>query len=292
MQYIHSITLPTYKDETNYLSNERQTLFSTFYPFQVFKFWDKQSIDFGDITLLYGGNGVGKTTLLNVIAEKCNAIRHSEFSDSPFFDSYVSLCKLDNNAKVPDAQLLSSDDVFDMIMNVRYLNNDIDNHREQLIEGYASLKMRAVNNMEEMLLHGMDDYERWKNVTDAVSKKVSKSKFVKERLSRNVDIGSNGETALRYFTEKIDKDSLYIIDEPENSLSVDFQTQLKEYIEISARYYNCQFIISTHSPIFLSINNASVYDITAESISRKKWTDLESVRKLFDFFEEHRREFK
>lgn len=289
MVFLNSISFPTYDDEIEFLSHERRTMFSSFYPFQVFEFREMQRIDFDNITLLYGGNGVGKTTVLNVIAEKCNAVRHSEFSDSAFFDSYTDLCYLDYNVENPDAQYLSSDDVFDMIMNVRYLNNDIDNHREQLIEGYASIKRSAANNPDERLLHGMDDYERWKIANTG---KISQSKFVKERLSRNIDMGSNGETALRYFTQKIDRDSLYIIDEPENSLSVDYQIQLKEFIEASARFYNCQFIISTHSPVFLSMNCARVYDITEEKISRKNWTELENVRKLFDFFEEHRQEFK
>ena len=291
MLFIKSITVPTYEEERNRLSEERSTMFSTFYPFQIFKFIDRQKMDFSDITVLYGANGAGKTTLLNVIAQKCDAIRHSEFSDSAFFNDYTAMCRVEYDQDSPKVQYLSSDDVFDMIMNVRYLNNDIDDHREQLICGYASLKRRAAANHEELLLHGLSDYDRWKNVTDAASKKVSQSKFVKERLSRNIDLGSNGETAMRYFTEHIDRDSVYILDEPENSLSVDYQLQLKEYIQSSARYYNCQFIISTHSPIFLSLKNANVYEISRNSIERKNWTELDNVRKLFDFFYQHRKEF-
>lgn len=289
MVYIDSVTLPSYESEAGFLRGERRTMFSTFYPFQVFEFPAGQKIVLDDITLLYGGNGVGKTTLLNVIAQKCDAIRHSEFSDSAFFDSYASLCGIEYKTEPPAVQYLSSDDVFDMIMNVRYLNNDIDNHREQLIEGYASLKMRVAQNMDELLLHGMSDYDRWKNVTDAVTQ--NQSQFVKERLSRNIDMGSNGETALRYFTERIDKNSVYIIDEPENSLSVDFQMQLKEFIEASARFYNCQFVISTHSPIFLSSDHAAVFDISKDKIEKKNWTELENIRKLFSFFDQHRQEF-
>ena len=42
---------------------------------------------------------------------------------------------------------------------------------------------------------------------------------------------------------------LYLLDEPENSLSAELQLDLLKFIENSARFYNCQFIISTHSQV-------------------------------------------
>lgn len=53
-----------------------------------------------------------------------------------------------------------------------------------------------------------------------VFKRKTQSKFVKERLAKNVDMFSNGETSMRYFTEHIDRDAVYLPDEPENSLSI------------------------------------------------------------------------
>lgn len=46
-------------------------------------------IDFEPVTILYGGNGSGKTTALNVIAEKLNLQRDSLYNRSNFFEDYM-----------------------------------------------------------------------------------------------------------------------------------------------------------------------------------------------------------
>ena len=102
---------------------------------------------------------------------------------------------------------------------------------------------------------------------------------------------SNGETAYYYFTRQIEENALYLLDEPENSLSATLQNKLRQFIEDSARFYNCQFIIATHSPFLLSMKGAKVYDLDSTPVEAKKWTELENVRIYHEFFEEHRDEF-
>ena len=80
------------------------------------------------------------------------------------------------------------------------------------------------------------------------------SKFVRERLGNNNIIEwSNDESALIFWEREIKEDSIYILDEPENSLSAENQLKLKKFIEDSVIFYNCQFIISTHSPFLLKL---------------------------------------
>lgn len=80
----------------------------------------------------------------------------------------------------------------------------------------------------------------------------------------NIHEYSNGESAYKYFLEKIEEGGLYILDEPENSLSPKRQLKLVKFIEESARYFDCQFIISTHSPFLLAIQGAKIYDLDAD----------------------------
>lgn len=84
---------------------------------------------------------------------------------------------------------------------------------------------------------------------------------------------------------------VYILDEPENSLSPQRQLELIKFIEDSARYFGCQFIISTHSPFLLAIKGAKIYDLDEYPVSVKKWTELESVRCYYNFFKGHEHEF-
>lgn len=107
----------------------------------------------------------------------------------------------------------------------------------------------------------------------------------------NVREHSNGESALKYFTEKIEDNGLYLLDEPENSLSPERQLDLKKYIEDAARFFSCQFIIATHSPFLLSIKHAKIYDMEGRNVSVKKWTELSNVRIYQEFFKEHSNEF-
>ena len=107
----------------------------------------------------------------------------------------------------------------------------------------------------------------------------------------NVRTYSNGESAYKYFVEKVEEDGLYLLDEPENSLSPARQLELKQYIEDSARFFGCQFILSTHSPFLLSMHGAKIYDLDADPVDIKRWTELENVRSYYAFFKDHDEEF-
>ena len=61
----------------------------------------------------------------------------------------------------------------------------------------------------------------------------------------NVAERSNGESALAYFTQSIGENALYLLDEPENSLSAALQLELKRFLEDSVRFFGCQLVLST-----------------------------------------------
>ena len=143
-----------------------------------------------------------------------------------------------------------------------------------------------------MRLNGMADYDRWNTTMEILSRKHSQSSYMNKRLVRGADLHSNGESAMHYFLERIEEDGLYFLDEPENSLSVELQIQLAEFVAATARVTLSQFIIATHSPIFLSMKNAKIYNLDEYPVSVCKWTELPNVRKSYDFFMEHREEFQ
>ena len=59
----------------------------------------------------------------------------------------------------------------------------------------------------------------------------------------------------------------------------------------SARHFGCQLVIATHSPVLLAMQDALIYDLDAHPVATRDWTQLENVRLLRGFFEEHRAEF-
>lgn len=281
--YIEKLLLQSDGQETQFIMNQRRTCYNGIYPYKIFPQKGLREISFAPITIFYGGNGSGKTTLLNIIAEKTRVLRHSAFSGSAFFSEYVAGCDIQGRSIPSNSQILTSDDVFDYLLNIRYLNDGIDVRREELFEDYLDRKFAHHQ------LKSMSEYEDWKESYDAKSK--SQSQFVRDRLMRNVDMFSNGESAMKYFVDHITENALYLLDEPENSLSISLQQELCKYIVDSARHFGCQFVMSTHSPVLLSMKDAVIYDLDSDPVAVKPWTELENVRRYFDFFEEHRQEF-
>mgnify|MGYP000668304677 FL=1 len=80
------------------------------------------------------------------------------------------------------------------------------------------------------------------------------------------------------------ENALFLLDEPENSLSPAKQQELVKFIEDSARFFGCQFVIATHSPFVLAIRGAKIYDLDEEPVDVKRWTELENVRAYYEFF--------
>ena len=185
---------------------------------------------------------------------------------------------------MPDvSSVITSDDVFDFMLTLRSVNIDIDEKREELMDDYTSTKY------SNFKFRTMDDYEQLKKVN--LSRRKSKSQYVRNSLMDNVQENSNGESAFKYFVNKIGENGLFLLDEPENSLSPSKQLELIEHIKDSARFFGCQFIIATHSPFLLSIEGAKIYDLDSKPPVVKNWTELENVKVYYDFFKKNEKNF-
>lgn len=292
MIYIKKLTLPSELAEAKVIELEKRTCFNTFYPFKIFPEMRLGTIDFDGITMLYGGNGSGKSTLINVLAHKMRAARYSEFNDAPLFDRFTEMCSLDYMRTPRRSSVLTSDDVFDYVLKARTVNENISEQRNELFDKYVAIHGGAERNPDILRLKGLDDYERWSETMEILSPRKSQSSYVKKRTARDIDLYSNGQTAMRYFLERIEDDAVYLLDEPENSLSIELQIELAEYISATARVGRTQFIIATHSPVFLAMKEAKIYNLDSYPASVCRWTELPNVRKYFDFFMEHKHEFE
>ncbi|MEK5068703.1 AAA family ATPase [Sporosarcina sp. FSL K6-1508] len=284
MVYLHGFSFPNEGMEFDFIMKIKRTCYDSFYPFKILSKNDFETIVFEPVTILYGGNGSGKSTALNVIAEKIGIKRDSIYNKSNFYPDYVNMCEMQLKADIPkNSRIITSDDVFDYMLNIRNLNEGIDQKREEIFEEYLDAKY------SHFQMKSMADYDQLKKVNTARSK--TQSRFVRNELIDNVREYSNGESAFLYFTEKIADNGLYILDEPENSLSPKRQMELVKFIEDSARFFGCQFIISTHSPFLLSMKEAKIYNLDENPVKVRRWTELENVRTYYEFFEKHKNMF-
>ena len=282
MVYLKEFNLLSEEFENGILINERRNYFHNQYPFRIFPDKKLEKMDFANITILYGGNGSGKSTILNIIAEKLNA-KGLNLTGGEMFQTYVDYCKYETSLEIPDEiKIIKSDDVFDYIYNVKRINNRGFNRREALLKEYFECKKTSIRDI--------NDYQSIKNEVDA--KRLGPSDFIRGRmLNKDVLEQSNGESALMYFISEIKDNGVYLLDEPENSMSASMQLKLTKFLEESARFFNCQFIIATHSPFILGMNGATIYDLDSVPVSTKKWWELENMKVYYNFFKDNNEKF-
>ena len=282
MVYLKEFNLLGEEFENGILINERRNYFHNQYPFRIFADKKLEKIDFTNITILYGGNGSGKSTILNIIAEKLNA-KGLNFTGGEMFQTYVDYCKHETSLEIPDeVKIIKSDDVFDYIYNVKRINNRGFNQREALLKEYFECKKTSIRDI--------NDYQSIKNEVDA--KRLGPSGFIRGRmLDKDVLEQSNGESALMYFISEIKDNGIYLLDEPENSMSASMQLKLSKFLEESARFFNCQFIIATHSPFILGMDGATIYDLDSVPASTKNWWELENMKIYYNFFKDNSEKF-
>ena len=284
--YLESFSFPSEDCELEFqysCGELLKTCYSSTYPFGVFTYRKLPRFEFEPITIFYGGNGSGKSTVLNVIAEKLCIRRGVPFNKSPFFDDYVHRTSAESRTLPKESCIITSDDVFDFLLDIRSMNDGIDRSREELFAKYRSEKYTSYS------FKTLDDYEALKAQSEARRRTVSH--YVRRNLGCNIKENSNGESALAFFTNDIRESALFLLDEPENSLSPEKQQEFARFLTDSVRFLHCQLVISTHSPFLLALPYAKIYDLDSTPPVSRPWTELPGVLAYRNFFFEHQDEF-
>lgn len=252
------------------------------YPYNVFRDKDPDPFVFSDITILYGDNGSGKSTILNIIAE-CLDIKGHEKPVSDilglvdYCDRFTKECSYDlaydektgrTFKKLPaESRYIKSEDVL-----------------------YEIKKIQQQRVLSDSMLY--DHIKKGMSREDAEAFLASKNGRKQQKyIEFSQEKYSNGETALRFFDDMIFPDALYLLDEPEVSLSPANQVKMANEINKMSRLLGCQFIIATHSPFLLGTLNAKIYNIDTYDYHICKWSELENVRYFYDFFRKHEKDF-
>lgn len=296
MKYIDALHIPSERTETDYILDPGTMMMTSYdntnaYPFKIFPFKHLKNIEFSQITVFCGGNGSGKSTLLNIIAEKLCINRSTPFNKTPFWNDYLSLCTVDltfGSSAPSGSEFIASDDVFNTLLNRRRKNDMIAQKRAELESEYFKLTDPLLPPYQ---LSSLDDLDELKLHNEVRTK--TRSHFLKNRLEKFEEVGrSNGEEAFKVFTDKIRENALYLLDEPENSLSPLLQKELISYLTDSVRFFGCQLVIATHSPFLLSLPGAVIYDLDEDPVRIRSWTELPTVRAYYDLFKARENEFR
>lgn len=126
MIYLEQFRFPTVKQEDSCIKDismsptyDIYSYCDNIYPFKITTGLDLYSLDFEPITLLCGGNGCGKSTILNIIGRKLCANRHSLYNTTKYMETFISLCKY------TATPLLAGDELFNEERRIRRYEYDI-----------------------------------------------------------------------------------------------------------------------------------------------------------------------
>lgn len=299
MVYLSQFKLRSGDSEQGFFAGFTRTCYDSYYPFQFFPtVKELTEVEFSDITIFSGSNGSGKSTLLNIIAEKLKLTRRTPFNKTDFFDPYLKDCSYTltvfDKERIRDLMkvscIITSDDVFNHILIVRERNERLSFKRELIFEEKSEMVRNGWSGPRGFNTDDPGSIDRYQDYYAKFSQ--NGSKYVRRNLGVDERTYSNGENGFKFFTDIIQPGGIYLLDEPENSLSPEMQSELAKYIMEMARFYDCQFIISSHSPFFLSIPYAHIYNMDAVPVISCKWTELPNIRIYYDFFTSHSEDFE
>ena len=282
MIYLESIRLLE-NDEEGLAMDERK-IYNSYYPFGIFSHMKNiKNIKFGSITLFCGSNGCGKSTLLNLISSKLNSVKKTNYDKGTLFKNYIDVMGYEMNKVPEEIVTITSDDIFDYLLDLRSINSHVNRRKDELARYYLDNKY----NSKDISIFDYDEIRK-----NYETKTATMSKFIRGNLMNNtISLQSNGESSLMFWEKEIKENGIYILDEPENSLSAENTLKLKTFIEESVRFFNCQFIISTHSPFLLNLNEAIIYDLDKKDFTPVKYEDIPSVRTYYEFFKSNEGKF-
>lgn len=256
------------------------------YPYALITGKGLVHVEFAPVTIFYGNNGSGKSTILNIIAERIWIRQKTLGNANEYFDGFVRKCTFTPgmNGIPNDSMMIRSEDIMHYISNIRKRNAEID----KVVLGWLQ---KGIDPSKRGSLRAMAEAkEAFENVFEYGG--GSFHGVMAKKLMEKIDEESNGETAINYFKDKLFPDNLYLLDEPENSMAPAFQQELADYISLLAYRLNCQFIIASHSPFMLSIDGARIFDLDSNPVCQREWYELDNMQTYYQLFSRFSSKFR
>ena len=251
------------------------------YPYNVLKNKDPQIFIFDNITVLYGNNGSGKSTILNMIAHRLN-LKGKEKNNPEIIGTMNYFEEYTNNCEYELGESEIGKKMYRVPENSRYIKS------EEILYEIRKIQQEAV--LQESIESNLARERGIDRAREFLESKEGKKQFGRFQFAQ--DKYSNGETTLQILEDNLEPDNLYLLDEPEVSLSPQNQVKLAEQMNQMARYLGMQFVVATHSPFMLGILESKIYNLDTVDYKVQKWSELENVKYFYEFFKRRKDEFE
>ena len=193
------------------------------YPYSIFRDKYIEPFSFAPITIFYGNNGCGKSTLLNIIAGKLKIKGKEMPASNAYYENYCE--RFENECAYSLGSNENGIPFYQLPENSRYIKS------EDILYEIKKIQQKAI------LEHGLTyDYMQEGLSLEKAQSVLNKKKEQRiENIIFSQEKYSNGETSLQFFQEYLLPNALYLLDEPEVSLSPANQVMLAEEINKMAK---------------------------------------------------------
>lgn len=234
------------------------------YPFHMNAINELDELSFDQpVTFFIGENGSGKTTLLEalmILSRTVDLIPESHrrlLGAKKLSRSFQTIW----NKKTDRGFYLKSQSFITFVESIERMKSETRNELQDLKEAFSD----------------RSDYA-FELASGPYTKTLA---ALTGRYGKGLDQMSHGEGYLELFKSRLVPGGLYILDEPELSLSPTRQLGLLSLMKSMIKQ-SCQFIIITHSPILMAFEDAVIYEFD-ENVREVAYEDIEHVRLTRDF---------
>ena len=235
------------------------------YPFDVPAIKYAKNIDVSSrITFLIGENGCGKSTLLETLACRLH-LPHIDGAayGKKCFDAAKRLLphlQLEWNRKRSVGFFFRAEDFGDFVNSVH--RSDVTIHN-QMSELDGEVSKHIIQEMKDSANHQL--------------------RQVRKNYGQELSSFSHGEAYMHIMHEMVKRPGIYLLDEPEASLSPAKQLAFIYFLQNHLKNNNSQFIIATHSPMLMAYPEATIYEVTDSYMKKMplEETDHYSITKSF-----------
>ncbi len=227
------------------------------FPYDVSSIKHSKNIELdSDITFFIGDNGTGKSTLIETLAFwlQLPHMDGYEYSKKAFEASteLVKCLDIEFNIDRPTGFFFRAEDFGELM-------NSIDRRDADVYKHLKSLEGEVPESVIKQMMNNAN-YQQHR---------------IRNNYGQDLLSFSHGEAYLKILHSKINRDGIYILDEPEAALSPARQLSLIYLIMEHLKDHQSQFIISTHSPMLMAIPGASLYEISHDGMEKKPFEETE-----------------
>ncbi|HEX9997787.1 MAG TPA: AAA family ATPase [Abditibacterium sp.] len=215
------------------------------------------------VTFFTGENRTGKSTLLEAIAASANLptaggsdIEHDETLSGP--RRLGEQLRLGWTKRTRRGFFLRAEDFFRFGQRINATQKEL-----------GDLAAQYENELET-------DPTNAEGIKRARGYVLGQKSALESKYGANADARSHGEAFLHFFEQRLVPNGLYLLDEPEAPLSplrqLAFLSLLKRFVAL-----DCQFLITTHSPILMAFPGAVLLDFNSHPIAPIAYDEIEHV---------------